>query len=139
MKTALIVSGALTIGSTISAFTWVPDAAVAGRNWVSDPLRTEFKQGFTEQKSLMASMKHFDVRTDELAEDIRTSATVIRDKQKFIEDNFSSPILTPDQTKIKMFLEHQIDMERKEMDMKIRLLNEALTEESKLLQILSQA
>jgi len=139
MKTALIVSGVITLGSTISAFTWVPDAATAGRDWVSDPLRTEFKESFEGQTKLMASMKHYDVRTDELAADVRTRAANIRDKEKYIEDHLSAPLLSPDQSKVKMFLEHQIDTDRKEMEMKIELLNESLGEESKLLQHLSQA
>ena len=139
MKTALIVSGILTVGSTISAFTWVPNVALAGRDWVSDPLRSEFKDGMTQQTKIMASMKHYDVRTDELEADVRTRASNIREKEKFIEDNFSGPILTPDQHKTKMFFENQIDMERKEMDMKLDQLKKALGEESKLLQVLSQA
>lgn len=139
MKTALIVSGALTLGSTISAFTWVPDAADWGRDYVSEPLRDELREVTTTQTKLMASMKHYDVRTDELAADVRTRAAKIRDQEKYIEDNLSSPLLSPGESKTKMFLEHQIDTDRKEMEMKIELLNKALGQESMLLQQLSQA
>jgi len=127
------------IGAGVGAFLWVPDAADWSRDYVSEPIIELIKDEKAESRSLMASMKHYDVRTDELAADVRTRASNIRDKEKYIEDHLSAPLLSPDQTKVKMFLEHQIDTDRKEMEMKIELLNESLGEESKLLQHLSRA
>ena len=60
-------------------------------------------------------------------------------KEKYIEDHLSNPVLSPQDTRTKMFLEHQLDTDRKEMEMKLDLLKKALGGEALLLQRLSQA
>ena len=68
MKTALIISAVISIGSAVSAFTWVPEAADGVRNYVSDPLRNEIKVMRNEIRSNIASAKHWDMQTDYLSD-----------------------------------------------------------------------
>lgn len=82
MKKAILVTSVLTIGSAVSAFTWVPDAAITHRDWNNAPVQAQIKQMAILQRSIMASMKHFDIRTDELAEELDDVDALIKDAEK---------------------------------------------------------
>ena len=127
-----------TVGA-IGGASWVFDAPNEARIYVSEPLRLEFKGMMRDQITLMASMKHLDVRTDELAADVRTVSTRIESIEKYITDHLSAGTLTDSQHRQKLFLEQQRDSLKTERDMKIELLNAATLQDSILLQRLSRA
>jgi len=72
----------MAIGGSIGAFLWVPDAAEWTRNYVSKPLIKRLDSVEAKQINLMASMKHFDIRTDELAEELSDINDLIKEAQK---------------------------------------------------------
>ena len=137
ISTTALIKGIATIGA-IGSLGWVFDVPNEARDYVSEPLRAEIKEVVRQQTTIMASMKHYDVRTDELAADVRTKNTNMKAKEKYIEDHLSSSVLSPQDTRTKMFLEHQLDTDRKEMELKLDLLKKALGGEALLLQRLSQ-
>ena len=103
ITSSTLVKTVTVIGSAVGAFVWVPDAADWTRDFVSEPLRIEIRDIQKEMQGFMASGKHFDIRTDELTEDVRSNQSRIDIKKSYIESNLSGPVLTPQEISISCF------------------------------------
>ena len=139
ITSSTLVKTVTVIGSAVGAFVWVPDAADWTRDFVSEPLRIEIRDIQKEMQGFMASCKHFDIRTDELTEDVRSIQSRIDIKKSYIESNLSGPVLTPQEIKHKLFLEHQLDVDNSELQRKLLMLQRATQEDQALLKQWSQA
>ena len=81
-KKATIGAVIVAIVTGLSGFAWLPDVAASVRDYVSIPLREEMR----EQYKVMASMKHYDIRTDELAETVDDMKALIKTAEKELLD-----------------------------------------------------
>ena len=82
LTSSTILKTVAAIGGTIGAFVWVPDAADWTRDFVSEPLNKRLDAMEQKQVNLMASMKHFDIRTDELTEEKVDIESLIKKAQE---------------------------------------------------------
>jgi len=71
MNTALIGKSLLAIGTTVGAFAWGPGALETTRDYMIEPAMQKIDQQIQSQTINMAGMKYYDIRTDELAEDVK--------------------------------------------------------------------
>jgi hypothetical protein len=133
-----VVKSIAAIGSAVGAFVWVPDVAIAGRDFVSEPLRAEIVTMKGEIKTLMASGKHFDIRTDELSTDVRRLEIKVNSMDAYLKQHFNNTSLTADDVRNKTFLENQLHLDKKELDQKNQMLERANQEDALLLKALSQ-
>ena len=134
MKTAIIVASALSLGSTISAFTWVPEAVEGTRNYMIEPAL----DAISSQTSVMAAMKHYDMRTDELAADVKLLQERLKDAQKYIDDHLTNSITSEPDKNHKQFLEQQMDIDRNELNKKMNMLQKASQQDQDILTMLAR-
>ena len=127
MKTALIISGILSVGGTISAFTWVPSAADSTRQWMNKPAIEAVRTLQTDNKQSMAGMKLYDIRTDELADDVRDLKTAIRELEK---ESQETPNISPAHRRS---LERQIESYKKKLKKKGDMLDQATEADRRIL------
>ena len=138
MKTALLISGAITLSSTISAFTWVPDAWLWVKNDVSKDIVIELKEQREDILNSMASAKHWDRETDRTEKESTSIRTEMREEEVYIEQHLNKPVLDSNQLREKMRIEHRLDKLRKKLNENELLRLNANQEDATLLMQLSR-
>ena len=109
------------MGATVSSFTWFPSVAHAYRDWMNQDIMT-----------IMYVMKHFDMRTDEVADDCRKLQNKLIAYQKELDDN---PRM---EQRSKLFIERQIREIREELRLKLKTLENATEQDQQILQQLAR-
>ena len=137
MKTALIISGILSVGGTISAFTWVPSAADSTREWMNKPAIEAVRTLQADNKSTMAGMKHFDIYTDNLVDEIRDIRGNISRLERELNRVNSVANSAGRETQSILFLKSQLKMEREKLQKQLRLLDGANIQDQRILSELS--
>jgi len=130
MKTAIIYSTMLSIGALGSAFTWGPGAVETTRDFMIEPALVAIKEQSTLQTSIMAGMKHYDIRTDELADDCRRLQNRIREAQKALAEAPSTS------AKYRQYLEGLIREAEEELQQKQGMLDQATRSDRDILTVL---
>ena len=136
MKTALILTGILSTFSAVSAFTWVPGASIGVRDVMIEPALIAVKETESRimaaidkhsklQTIIMAGMKHYDIRTDELANDCRKLQNRITEAEKQLE-------LTVEQG-AKRYIKRQIESDKRDLKEKKLMLHEATSNDRQIL------
>jgi len=136
MKTALIISGIISTFGAVSAFTWVPDAFIATRDVMIEPALVAGKETEARimdamqkhsdlQTIIMAGMKHYDIRTDELADDCRKLQNRINEAKKELE-------ITTDQG-ARRYIQRQINNDETDLEKKQQMLDEATSNDRQIL------
>ena len=126
-----------TVGA-IGSMGWMFDVPNEVREYVSAPLRIEMKAIADAQTNNMASMKHYDMRTDELQHDVDKLSNKIARKKAYIKEHLQGA-LKPDSIRYKSMLEGELDSLRNEIEQKIRMLEKATDGDAMVLRRLSQA
>lgn len=130
MKTAIIYSTVLSFGALGSAFTWGPGAVETTRDFMIKPALVLIKEQTTLQKSIMAGMKHYDIRTDELADDVRRLTNRIKETQKDLAE------VPANESGYRQHLERLIRESEQELQLKQRMLDQATGSDRDILAIL---
>lgn len=130
MKTAIIYSTMLSIGALGSAFTWGPGAVETTRDFMIEPALEAIKEQTVLQTSIMAGMKHYDIRTDELADDCRRLQNRIREARKALAEAPSNA------ASFRQHLERQIREAEQELQQKQRMLDQATNSDRNILALL---
>jgi hypothetical protein len=126
IKTSLIITVATSIAGTISAFTWIPPALDSGRIWANEPAIEAIK----ELTIVSAQAKQWDIRTDELTEDVRDLKTDIKALEKALGDDPAMP------AQYRSILQLRIESDKKRLDGKSGALDRATTTDQKILSTL---
>ena len=137
MKTALIISGILSVGGAISAFTWVPSAADSTREWMNKPAIEAVRTLQADNKQTMAGMKHFDIYTDNLVDEIRDIRGNISRLERELNRVNSVANSSGRETQSILFLKSQLKMEREKLQKQLRLLDGANIQDQRILSELS--
>ena len=116
MKTSIIITGVLAVGTTISSFTWIPSAMSDVREWAISPVI-----------SVMAGMKYYDIRTDELVREIKEIEDSIRRMKLELQ---KTPNISPDHERS---LRNRIESDRKKLNEKGDKLNQSTSDDRKIL------
>ena len=130
MKTAIIVS-IISIGGVISSFTWVPGAFGEIREWMNAPTLKAQEEQYNALRVIMSGMKHYDIRTDELAADVREIISTIRELER---EKGETPNISPAH---KRSLERQIESYKKKLLKKGDMLHRATAIDQRILAELS--
>ena len=125
MKTALILTGIISTFSAVSAFTWVPGAVETTRDYMIEPALVALDTHSNLQRVIMAGMKHYDIRTDELADDCRKLQNRINEARKELE-------ITTDQG-AKRYIKRQIEAAEHDLEQKQQMLDEATSNDRQIL------
>lgn len=127
MKTTIIYGIVLGVGSLVSTFTWVPGAVDSTRDYMIAPALAEIKSQSAAQRIIMSGMKHFDIRTDELQDDVNRLKSSITGLEREIQETLDISAAH------KRSLERQIESYKKELLKKGGMLDRATEVDQKIL------
>jgi len=116
MKTNTVIASVLAVGAVVSSFAWIPPAMSGIREWAVSPVIT-----------VMAGMKYYDIRTDELAREVKELQDSIRRMNLELDktENISSDH--------ERSLRNRIESDKKKLNEKGEMLNRATADDQKIL------
>jgi vacuolar-type H+-ATPase subunit I/STV1 len=132
-KTLSLLAVITALGAAISSYSWALPAINTVRDYMVQPAIVEIQR----QTTLMASMKHYDIQTDNLEKDVKALQEKIQEAEQYIEQHFNQPLMTDQDTGHKFFIQQQMDKDRQQLREKMEMLDRANKEDLQLLAILA--
>lgn len=126
MKPTIIWAGILASNAVIGSFTWIPPTMDSVREYANEP-STKL---ISELTVVIAQAKQWDIRTDELTEDVRDLKNNIKSLEKAVADH---PDMPP---KYRRILELQIESDMKKLNQKDGALDRATAIDQQILSTL---
>jgi hypothetical protein len=126
MKPTIIWAGILASNAVIGSFTWIPPTMDSVREYANEP-STKL---ISELTVVIAQAKQWDIRTDELTEDVRDLKNNIKSLEKAVADH---PDMPP---KYRRILELQIESDMKKLNQKGGALDRATAIDQQILSTL---
>lgn len=132
MKTATILATIVLIGGSVGAFAWLPGALVSVQKAINKPVLEAIEKQSRIDRSIMFSMKDYDIRTDELNDDVMDLEAQIQILEREMEE--TQDISKPH----KRSLERRIKSDKKKLKKKGDALHRATIGDQKILAALNR-